>query len=448
MESAPEIVKRAVRKITLNQRSRKMRDKKILLLSPPREDKHLMVNARCDFSSWSGCQWYPMILAHLGAFLQSKGCQNVRLIDAQAARYTIEQTQALIAEHDPDYTLVFTSRSSVEEDLTWVKYAEQRKLGSRACLYSPFIMPIKAAEIVKAFGVDFISFEPEKAFISWMEGKTGHIRGEKLTQEEYSEAFDNFWPTAFMLNNVDYRHYMAPSEPYPFIDLSTSRGCSWGKCTFCLWPKTYSSGYLKRHMNSVVSEVKCLESLGVFKGIMIEDDTFTDERAYEFAISKLEAKSLIPWSCLVRGDLSDTTLLAMKMSGCLNLHVGYESGCNSTLKAIRKGLTAEQMADFTRRAKKIGLRVHGDFQIGIDKTVSEINETINYACKIRPETVQFQIHIPFFGQGSGIDPEVLKDLAQYAYKKFYGNPKSWPAVIRQMGKPRVFMESVKNVLEG
>lgn len=415
---------------------------KILLISPPCNDKWLMKNARCDFSSWSGCNWFPMILGQLGSYLQSKG-HEVKLVDAHAAGLTQEETRAIISDYDPDFSVVLAARQSLSQDITWAMYLRDRKAGAKSCLISPFFFPQKAKDISEKMGVDWVAGEPEKGVEAWIAGETGFIQKDHLSEDEYREWIGH--PSKFMAEQCGYESYMAPSEPYPFIDVMTSRGCSWGKCTFCLWPKTYRGKHITRDMNDVMDEISWIEGQGIFKGIMIEDDTLPDWRAMDFAMQKIQRGLKISWSCLVRGDLKAETLRLMKESGCLNLHVGFESGSDKTLKRIRKGLTRQQLDDFVKAAKAAGLRIHGDFMIGIDETEAEIYETINWACKMRPDTAQFQIYIPYMPDTPRHDPERMKELAKMAYKKFYGNPMNWPAVIRQLGKPRVIGRSLKKV---
>ena len=56
--------------------------KKIILLSPPYYQGY-MRNARCDFVSLSGTQWYPILLGYCGAWLEKCG-YDIKLIDALA----------------------------------------------------------------------------------------------------------------------------------------------------------------------------------------------------------------------------------------------------------------------------------------------------------------------------------------------------------------------------
>jgi radical SAM superfamily enzyme YgiQ (UPF0313 family) len=134
----------------------------------------------------------------------------------------------------------------------------------------------------------------------------------------------------------------------------------------------------------------------------------------------------------------------MKDANCLNLHVGYESGNSSTLLKVNKGISIAQLEEFTENAKRTGLGLHGDFMIGIDETEEEIRRTIDWACKLAPDTAQFQIYIPYFEQ-SNWDPERLKALGRHAYRKFYVSFHGVKAIARQFLKPKILYESINSV---
>ena len=136
----------------------------------------------------------------------------------------------------------------------------------------------------------------------------------------------------------------------------------------------------------------------MIRTVMIQDDTLPGERAALFSEAKLRANIKLPWSAYSRGNLDFTTLKSMKESGCRNLHVGFETADNAILKVIRKGLTRERLTKFSHDSKRAGVRIHGDFAIGFPgETPRTIQNTIDWACEIRPHTAQFQLMIPFPG---------------------------------------------------
>ena len=72
--------------------------------------------------------------------------------------------------------------------------------------------------------------------------------------------------------------------------------------------------------------------------------------------------------------------------------VGYESGDPQILKNIKKGATVEQAREFTRNCKKVGIRIHGDFIIGLPgETKETIQRTLDFAKELDVETIQVSI---------------------------------------------------------
>jgi len=409
--------------------------KRILLISLPYKPNY-MRNARCDFVSWCGAQWWPMLLGYCGAYLGSKGYQ-VKILDAQAYNMTGREVNVELEVFHPDYICIYPGDESFEFDLRVAQVWRQRYPNTK--LIGPFY-----ALNANRYKDPGIEGGLEDGVLSWIEGKVDPgkpIVGRHLSGPELDEIP---FVSEFFLRHLKYQYYHTPSEPYPFVDILTGRGCEWGKCTFCLWPKTYKQDYTERSMLNVMQEIEFIEKRTPFKSVMIEDDTFSQERGWDFSCKKILWHLKIPWSCLVRANIDYCTLLKMKDANCLNLHVGYESGNPGTLLKVNKGISIAQMEDFTDDAKRVGLKIHGDFMIGIDETEEEVMNTINWACKLKPDTAQFQIYIPYFEQ-SNWDPERLKAFGRYAYRKFYVNFHGVKAIARQFLKPKILYESINSV---
>ena len=389
-----------------------MRKTKILLLSPPFV-KHYMRNARCDFVSNSSTQWYPIWLGYCGALLEKKKYQ-VRLIDAPAEDLTHDQVMGRFLDFKPDLLVVYTGKLSEENDIQFT----DRLLDRWACsavLVGPFfsIDPERVLAASKKVSLG-ITGEFEFPILEYLEGKNvsnisnfiskqkGEIHSNPprpyLTQAELDSIP---FVSEFLNRHAPFKFYRTTSEPYPFMDLMTGRGCQWGQCTFCLWVHSFIKGrvYQTRSFDSVMEEIIFVERhLPWFRSIMIQDDTFPAERAREFAQRKIEKGLNLSWSCYARGNIDKETLDIMARSNCRNLHVGFESGSGAILKNIKKGITKQRMTRFARDAKQAGLKIHGDFAIGFPgETRESIKSTIDWACSIRPYTAQFQLMIPFPG---------------------------------------------------
>lgn len=437
---------------------------KIALLSAPYL-KEYMRNARCDFVSLSATQWYPILLGYCGAYLESKG-HEVKLIDAPASYISHEECAKIIMEYKPDLIALYSGTQSEDNDLSFTEPLIE-KLKCDSVIIGPFasINPEKTLGKAKVIA-KLVSGEFERPLEDILSGKKaadianlsykedGEIKANAPRPYMTGEELDKIpFVSKFFKEHVDIKRYKTISEPYPFMDIMTGRGCKWGMCTYCLWVHTFIKGmtYNVRSIPNVIEEFRYIESeMPEIRSVMIQDDTFTEDRATEFCEAKIQAGIKLKWSCYARANMNYEVLALMKKAGCLNLHVGYESADPAVLKAIKKGVTVERMTKFTQDARKAGLHIHGDFAVGFPgETPEGAMKTIKWACEMNPESAQFQLMIPFPGtpfyeemkskgwlnaNGQPDMPqfpnEEIRKMAKRAYRAFYISPRHLLKVLK------------------
>jgi radical SAM superfamily enzyme YgiQ (UPF0313 family) len=82
----------------------------------------------------------------------------------------------------------------------------------------------------------------------------------------------------------------------------------------------------------------------------------------------------------------------MADSGARLFIVGFESGDPQILKNIKKGATVDMAREFMKNCRKVGIKVHGDFIIGLPgETKESINNTIEFAKELDCETIQVSL---------------------------------------------------------
>jgi len=435
-----------------------------MLLSPPYLPEY-MRNARCDFVSLSATQWYPILLGYCGAYLEGEG-HTVRLIDAPAHGFDHETTRRIVREYHPDLLVLYTGFKSEKNDLELVDPLVE-ELRCDAVIVGPYasidpegtlsrtqaIGKLIVGEFEHAVGELAADWKPAQVKNLLYRENGGIIRNEERATLTTAELDAIPFISRFFQGQVDIRRYKTPSELYPFMDMMTGRGCKWGFCTYCLWVHTYVKGmtYNVRSIPNVMEELHFItREMPQIRSLMIQDDTFIEERAWEFCEAKIRAGIRLPWSCYARANMSTEVMVLMKRAGCRNLHVGYESADPQVLKRIKKGLTVERMTQFTEDAKRAGLRIHGDFAIGFPgETPEGALKTIEWARRLNPSTAQFQLMIPFPGtpfhtemQKNGwltaegepdlpaFSNEQMRAMAKRAYRDFYLSSRYLWKVIR------------------
>ena len=156
-----------------------------------------------------------------------------------------------------------------------------------------------------------------------------------------------------------------------------------------------------RDPKKVVDEIE--HSIKVYgaKGFYFEDDTFTTSPKHVAGICDeiMLRKIKVSWSCLGRADtMTEEMLKKMKKAGCYMIRCGIESSSQDILDRVKKGITIEQIAKAMKMAKKIGIKVHASYVLGLPgETKKTLEETIKFAIKLDNDYAQFGMAVPYPG---------------------------------------------------
>jgi radical SAM superfamily enzyme YgiQ (UPF0313 family) len=106
----------------------------------------------------------------------------------------------------------------------------------------------------------------------------------------------------------------------------------------------------------------------------------------------------VTWSCNAKANVPRETLKVLKENGLRLLLVGYESGNQKILNNIKKGMRVEVAEKFTKDCHDLGIAIHGTFIVGLPgETKETIQETIAFAKRINPHTIQVSLAAPYPG---------------------------------------------------
>lgn len=387
---------------------------KILLLNPPFVPQFIR-SSRWAAVSVSGSNWYPIYLAYCTGLLEKHGHQT-KLVDGDVECLSNEDVFHEAKIFDPDICVIYISDKSLSNDI----YIAEKLKELTEC-FIVLVGPWSSCNPQDILGgtdkIDSIAIgEFDYTILDLAEGKANDaINGLVWKKDKEiifnptrhplnTEQIDNFpFVTDVYRRHLNINKYFQAPHLFPFVDLFTGRGCSWGKCSFCLWPHTINKGatYRVGNLDRTIEELSYVkERLPLVKEVFIQDDTFPAWRAKDFSDRLLKAGLDITWSCYARADGSYNfeTLQLMKKSGCRCLHVGYESSNQEILKRSNKGITLESMLDFTELTNRVGLVNHADFIIGLPgETFETIRSTIEWAKKLKVDSYQFTIPKPYLG---------------------------------------------------
>jgi radical SAM superfamily enzyme YgiQ (UPF0313 family) len=264
---------------------------------------------------------------------------------------------------------------------------------------------------------------------------------------------------------------------HPYISLYAGRGCR-GRCTYCLWPQTMGRGaYRVRSADNVGGELMSARRLfPQAKEFFFDDDTFTDHPELE-AIAKAAGRLGMTWSCNARANVPEKRLAVMKENGLRLLTVGFETGNQSILDNIRKGISVERARRFAKAAGRLGILIHGTFILGLPgETRESIEETIRFARDLDLYSMQVSLAAPYpgtllyeqakhegwlTGEGDGLVRDGIQNsvmaypwlskedifaAVEVFYRRFYLRPTPILRILKEMLKDR--NEFVRRIREG
>jgi hopanoid biosynthesis associated radical SAM protein HpnJ len=374
---------------------------KTLLLNPPSfEGYDGGASSRWPATREIESYWYPVWLAYPAGMLPGS-----RLLDASPHKVTPEETVRIA--HDYEFVVLFTSTAGFASDLRLARRLKETSPDIKIAFVGPHVQVQPDAALNASGDIDFIvRGEFDHAVVEFAQGRdVASIAGASYRKDGrlihnparpllHTEELDALpFATEVYKRDLDITKYNVPFLLHPYVAFYTSRGCP-ALCTFCLWPQTLSGhAWRVRSEDNVAREVK--QALQLFphaKEFFFDDDTFNIRKDRVLDLCRRFRPLKFRWSCTARVHSDYETLKAMADAGARLLIVGFESGDDQILKNIKKGATVEMARTFAKNCRKLGIRVHGDFIIGLPgETPETIERTIALAKELDSETIQVSI---------------------------------------------------------
>ena len=348
--------------------------------------------------------WYPTWLAQPAALVPGS-----RLVDAPPDDLTLDAVLTLATDYE--LAVLHTSTPSFAHDVKVAEALKARNPALRLGFVGAHVAVHPEASLAASPAIDFVARNEFDFTIQ--EVAEGRPLDDVVGLSYRRDGAVRHTPDRPVLENMDalpyvvdvykrdltVEHYFIGYLLHPYVSLYTGRGCR-SKCTFCLWPQTVGGQrYRTRSVEHVVGEIA--RARGLFpqvKEFFFDDDTFTDDLPRAEAIARGLGKLGVTWSCNAKANVPRETLRVLRENGLRLLLVGYESGSQSILNNIKKGVRVDLARRFTRDARDLGIKIHGTFILGLPgETRETIESTIAYACDIDPDTIQVSIAAPYPG---------------------------------------------------
>ncbi len=196
-----------------------------------------------------------------------------------------------------------------------------------------------------------------------------------------------------------YRRAWIDGHGYFSVNMVSSRGCPY-HCNWCAKPISGNQFQL-RPPAAVAAEMKFLkESIGA-QHIWFGDDIFALDHGWvsAFAGEVLRIGASLSFKIQSRANLmTDQTVANLKDAGCTEVWMGVESGSQSVLDAMDKGLNLSSVRGARARLGRAGIRACYFLQFGYPgETWQELQETISFVRETRPNEIGVSFSYPLPG---------------------------------------------------
>ncbi len=378
---------------------------KALFLSPPSFDGFdggagSRYQAKREVTSF----WYPTWLAQPAALVPGS-----KLLDCPPHNIGVQEC---LAEADKyDHVIIHTSTPSLRNDCKVAEAIKERRPSTLIGFVGAHAAVLPAETLKASPAIDWVGRKEfdftckevvEGRPLSSITGLSYRKEG-KLVHNPERELIQDMdilpWVVDTYKRDLEIEKYFIGYLMHPYLSIYTGRGCP-AQCTFCLWPQTIGGHkYRVRSAQNVADEMAHAKKLfPQVREFFFDDDTFTANlpRAREIA-QKLKPLG-VTWSCNSRANVNYETIKLMKECGLRLLLVGYESGSQSILDRVKKGVTVEEMRKFTKACRELGVAIHGTFILGLPiETKETIEETIRFAQELDVFSIQVSLAAPYPG---------------------------------------------------
>jgi len=224
----------------------------------------------------------------------------------------------------------------------------------------------------------------------------GYRSGERILLNEsrpYIQNLDDYSPAWHLLDRK--RYIYTDKNFYSEIGsklrgkkvsaVITSRGCP-HRCGYCYNQAVNKRKFRAQSPETALKDIKYLKDLGV-STLIFEDDNFfaNKNRALEI-IRNMDMK----WSSTIRADYiaewGEDFVAELKKHGCLELRIGAESGCVTTLDLIQKDLSVEHIRKAAAICNRQKINTLLNFMIGIPgETWADVRESLDFMDELENE---------------------------------------------------------------
>ena len=371
---------------------------KVLLLNPP--GPYCRAGSRWPHSrkvASIGIDYHPFPfgLAYAASRLRTDG-HEVRLVDCIANAVDDAELARIDKAFDADVVIMETSAPSFRADVATMQQLGRPCIAVGAHATATWREHVEAGYRAVVCGEydqvvsDAVTLHPTP----WLAAK----QADPTDFAPLAENLDAIPYPAWDL--MDMNKYNDPICLGRSVTLLSSRGCPY-KCSFCtLAPYHGDRNYRLRSAASVCDEIAELIKRYRPDEIYFDDDTITANKSHALKLfEEYRHRGFnLPFCCMGNATVAPEVLEAMAAAGCRAYKFGVESADEEVLRQIPKDMDLGDVRRTVDDCRRLGIQTHATFVFGLPgETRQSALQTIDYALKLRPHTLQFAIATPYPG---------------------------------------------------
>lgn len=201
--------------------------------------------------------------------------------------------------------------------------------------------------------------------------KDGSVRSTGFSCEKIdmdSLAYPDF-------SDYDLKKYFTPDPTFP---IQLSKGCYWGKCSFCDYPYG-QQGYSPKNIERIIKELKYfINTYGASK-FMFVDEAVPPKFYNALALAIIKEGLKINFYSFARLETGYTSEVLKNLydAGARLFLWGYECHSERVMKLMNKGIDVEKRLSILSDARRAGIWNNGLFMFGYPtETLEETRKTM------------------------------------------------------------------------
>jgi radical SAM superfamily enzyme YgiQ (UPF0313 family) len=202
-----------------------------------------------------------------------------------------------------------------------------------------------------------------------------------------------------LIDLAPYRRAWSDAHGYFSVNMVSSRGCPY-HCNWCAKPIS-GNGFHLRPPAAVAAEMKLLKEQAGAEHIWFGDDIFALDHGWtqEFAEEVTKRGARVPFKIQSRANLmTENTVEHLRIAGCAEVWMGVESGSQTVLDLMDKGLNLAAVRSARARLKSAGIRACYFLQLGYPgEGWPELLETVAFVRETRPDDIGVSFSYPLPG---------------------------------------------------